>query len=231
MCGDRLLGWLVAYPRSIGAALLAPRRLLEPELGSNHCPPAVAFAISLSLYWLAGSLVRRVELGTQGSIDFPSLGVVVGTVTWILLVLVAIRATFAQVFKLPGESPVASLRQLTWTASVGLSAYAVIVLWATIFPEATVTLAGSLDSGYAMYDDTWTVPMIWTHAVDTVSFFPVLGLFAWSLFNVTRTGFGATPVRAALATVAAVVIGLVVTSLYLGFSGGISRQVFQWTAG
>lgn len=225
------LGWLVAYPRSVAASLLAPRGLLEHTKGSRYCPPAAAFAISLLLYWLGGSLVHRVELGARGSIDFPSLGVVVGTVTWILLVLVAIRGTFARVFKLAHESPLASLRQLTWPASVGLSAYAALVFLATLFPQATVTIAGLLDSGIARLPDTWTVPMIWTHAVDTASALPVLALFAWSLFNVARTGFGAARGRAALATAAAVVIGLVVSGLYLEFSGRITRQVFLWTAG
>lgn len=227
--GDNLLGWLVAYPRSLAAALFTPRRLLTPTAQSQYCPPAVALAISLLLCWLGDGLVHRVEFGVPGNIDYPSLGATLGTVAWILLVIVAIRAVFARVFRLPGESSAAALRLLTWPASVGLSAFGVLTLLAALFPSATVTLAGYVDRGITRLADTWAFPMIWTHAVHVAPVLPAIALFAWALFNIARIGFGASRVRAALATAVGVVVALLVSGGVAEFSGRITRQLYLWT--
>jgi len=213
---------VATYPFTLIQLLASPRKVVGISPGSLTCPPALAIAISVFLYWWARSALR--EIATQGQLQtrLPNMSVLAGAVVAIGIILLVWRIVVQVFFGLRTvqDDPLEDLKLLSYPASVGLGSAALLIVLAINFPEATIWLHGTLDSEAAGVTAGFSQRVVFLGAVDFVMAIPVSVLSAWSLFNILRIPFGASTGRALGATFAtfAAFLGAGIVVIFFAFA-------------
>jgi len=215
-----------SYPGTIGYALFSPSKLVNEDPDTLICPPSLAIAISVFLYWFSWRLADElIYPGILSKAGVPSFSTLALTLTGVAISVMLLRFTVRNLFglRINNKEPIDELRLLSYPACVGLLASAITTVLAMNFPHEALSLSRMLDAEAAKVSSTLPVYIQVHGAIGYVSAPLVILLSGWSLLNVIRTAYQTSFWRSLLTTISGLlVVGtlVILVAFSIGYTEG-----------
>ena len=189
---DELLVLLLSYPKTLVYLVFTPKKVVGDNAGIFICPPGIFLTISFILFYLSGKAISAISYNEEFILQEPSENyLILGTIfsAMILVIQYNLVNYLLKLEERDDNDIINNMKILSYSLSVGLAIYAIIIFSSLVFKEVALNIAWRFDT------DAFNPNSKFQYTVPLMSFYIAQLFYLLSLYEIIRIRYKTTFLR------------------------------------